>query len=140
MTHFRLKNAEATYQRLMNKLFEPLIGKTMEVYVDDVIVKITLNDTYSQDLRQTFDVLRAFRMKLNLKKCVYGVHSGKFLRFMISNQGIEANPDKIQAVLDMKPPLSMKEVQRLTACIAALGWFMFRSANKCQPFFRVLRR
>ena len=95
---------------------------------------------HSRHLQKAFDILRAFDMKLNLKKCVFGVWSGKFLGFMISSRDIEANPDKIQAVLDMKPPQNVREVQRLTHCIAALGWFMFRSADKCQPFFRILRQ
>jgi len=137
---FGLKNAGATYQRLVNRLFEPLIGQTMEVYVDDMIVKSKLEGDHNRDLQKTFEILRAFNMKLNPKKCVFGVRSGKFLGFMISNRGIEANPDKIQAILDMKPPRNVREVQRLTGCIAALGRFMSRSADKCQPFFRVLRR
>lgn len=69
-------------------------------------------------------------MKLNLKKCVFRVRSGKFLEFMISSWGIEANPNKIQAVLDMKQPYNIKEVQQLTGYIAALGHFMSRSADK----------
>ena len=85
-----------------------------------------------------FEILRAFNMKLNPKKCVFGVRSGKFLGFMISYRGIKANPDKIQAVLNMKPPRNVWEVQRLKGCIEALGRFISRSADKCQPFFRVL--
>jgi len=79
-----------------------------------------------------------YGMKLNPKKCVLEVQSGKFLRFMISSRGIEANPDKIQAVLDMKPLRNIREVQRLMERITTLGSFMPRSADKCQPFFRVL--
>ena len=92
---FGLKNTGATYQRLVNKLFEPFIGKTMEVSIDDMIVKSTLDDGHSQGLQSTLDVLRAFEMKLNLKKCVFRVRSCKFLGFMTSNRGIEANADKI---------------------------------------------
>jgi len=87
-----------------------------------------------------FDILWAFGIKVNPKTCVFGVRSGKFLGFIISSRGIKANPDKIQAVLDMKPPRNIKEVQRLTRCIAALGHFMFRSADKCQLVFRILGR
>ena len=125
---FGLKNAGTTYQRLVNKLFEPLIGRTMEVYVDYMVVKSKLQSDHHVDLRKTFEILRAFNMKLNPKKCVFGVRSGKFLGFMISHRGIEANPDKVQAVLDMQPPRTIREVQRLTGCVAALGHFMFRSA------------
>ena len=77
-------------------------------------------------------------MKVNPKKCIFGVWSMKFLGFMISSRGIKANPDKVKEVLCMKPPRNIKEVQRLTGCIAALGRFMSKSASKCQPFFRVL--
>ena len=134
---FELKNAGATYQQLVNKLLEPLIDQTMEVYVDDMIVKSKLDAERDQDLRKTLDILRAFRMKLNPKKCMFRVRSSKFLRFMISSQGIEANLDKIQAVFDMKPLCNIKEVQLLTRCIAALERFMSRSVNKFQPFFPV---
>jgi len=118
---FGLKNIGATYQRLVNKLFEPLIGQTIEVYVDDMIMKNKAEEDHSRDLRKTFEILRAFNMKLNPKKCVFGVRSGKFPSFMISNGGIEANPDKIQVVLDIKPPQNVQEVQHLTGCIATLG-------------------
>ena len=111
MMPFGLVNTGATYQRLANKLFESFTGKTMEVYVDNMIVKSTLDDTHSPDLRKTFDTLRTFDMKLNPNKCVFGVRLGKFLGFMISSRGIEANPDKILAILGMKPPRSIEEVQ-----------------------------
>jgi len=95
MMPFGLKNARATYQCLVNKLFEPLIGKTMEVYIDDIIVKSKTDGDHGNDLRKTFDILRAFSMKLNPKKCVFRVRLGKFLGFMISSRGIEANSDKM---------------------------------------------
>jgi len=135
---FGLKNTRATYQRLVNKLFEPLIGKTMEVYVDDMIVKSKINGDHGHDLRKTFDILRAFSMKLNPKKCVFGVRLGKFLGFMTSSRGIKANLDKIQAILNKKSPRSVREMQRLTGYITTLGRFMSQSAEKCQPFFRIL--
>jgi len=75
---FGLKNAGATHQRLVNTLFEPLIGKTMEVYVNDMIVKCKTDGDHGHDLRKTFDILRAFNMKLNPKKCVFGVLSVNF--------------------------------------------------------------
>jgi len=107
---FGQKNAGVTYQQLLNKLFKPLIGWTMEVYMDDMIVKSMLANEHGSDLQKTFDILQTFGIKHNSKKCVFGVRLGKFLRFMISNQGIEANPDKMQAVLDRKPPRYNKEV------------------------------
>jgi len=110
----------------------------MEIYVDDMIVNSKAEQDHSSDLRKMFEMLRPFNMKLNLKKYVFGVRSRKFLSLMISNHGIEANPDKIQAMLDMKPPRNLWEVPRLMGCIAAHGRFMSRSADKCQPVFRVL--
>src|SRR3954467_13923900 len=97
-----LKYAGATYQRLINKIFKKQVGRNIEVYVDDMLVKSTEEANHIQDLEETFEVLRQYQMKLNSQKCVYGVGSGKFLRFVITNRGIEANPKKIQAIRDMK--------------------------------------
>ena len=79
-------------------------------------------------------------MKLNPAKCAFGVSAGKFLGFIVNNQGIEANPDKIKAVLDMQPPSNIKDVQRLTGRIATLSRFVSRASDKCQPFFQVLKK
>ena len=115
----------------MNKLFEPLIGQTMEVYVDGMIVKSKTKGDHGNDLRKTFDIPQAFSMKLNPKKCIFGVRSGKFLGFMVSSREIEANLDKIQVVLNMKSPRNIREVQCLTGCIVALRRSMSRSVDKC---------
>jgi len=140
MMPFGLKNAGATYQRLVNKVFEPLIGKTMEVYVDDMITKSVTENDRARDLEETFKLLRTYVMKLNPKKCTFGIKSGKFLGYMIDQWGIEANPSKVQAILRMQSPTNIKEVQKLRGCIAALGRFMSRSADKCHPLFKVLRK
>ncbi|XP_077214533.1 uncharacterized protein LOC143849414 [Tasmannia lanceolata] len=118
---FGLKNAGATYQRLVNKIFAPQIGRKMEVYVDDMLVKSSKTTDHVTDHREAFTVLRKYHMKLNPSKCVFGVASGKFLGFMVSQRGIEANPEKIQAILDMTPPRTVNEVQRLAERIAALS-------------------
>ena len=99
---FGLKNAGAIYQRLVNHMFRPQIRRNVEVYVDDMLVKSQDEGRYLDDLQETFDTLRQYHMKLNPSKCAFGVSSGKFLGFMVSHRGIEANPDKIQAILDMK--------------------------------------
>uniref|UniRef100_A0A2N9ESE1 Uncharacterized protein n=1 Tax=Fagus sylvatica TaxID=28930 RepID=A0A2N9ESE1_FAGSY len=137
---FGLKNAGATYQRLMNKMFHHQIGRNMEVYVDDMLVKTKDDMKHLEDLKETFETLRQYRMKLNPSKCVFGVSSGKFLGFMVSQRGIEANPDKIKAVLEMTPPRSTKEVQSLTGRVAALNRFVSRATDKCLPFFKTLRK
>ncbi|XP_071920768.1 uncharacterized protein [Coffea arabica] len=137
---FGLKNAGATYQRLVNKLFKNQIGRNMEVYVDDMLVKSRTQDQFIKDLREIFDVLRSSRMRLNPKKCTFGVRSGKFLGYMISKDGVRANPDKVKAIMDMAPPRNVKEVQRLAGRMAALNRFLSKSAVRGSPFFRALRR
>ncbi|KAL5568810.1 hypothetical protein UlMin_025385 [Ulmus minor] len=116
------------------------IGKTMEVYVDDMLVKSLKADEHIDNLRESFEVLREYKMKLNPAKCAFGVTSGKFLGFMVNHRGIEANPAKIQALLDMESPRKVKEVQSLTGRVAALNRFISRATDKCQPFFRALRK
>uniref|UniRef100_A0A2N9IAH4 Uncharacterized protein n=1 Tax=Fagus sylvatica TaxID=28930 RepID=A0A2N9IAH4_FAGSY len=137
---FGLKNAGATYQRLMNRMFHDQIGRNVEVYVDDMLVKSKEEDGHLDDLRETFETLRKYQMKLNPSKSAFGVYSGKFLGFMVSQRGIEANPDKIKAVLEMQPPKTTREVQRLTGRVAALNRFMSRSTDKCLPFFKTLKK
>ena len=107
---FGLKNAGATYQRLVNKMFHDQIGRNVEVYVDDMLVKSKKDDDHLADLKETFQALRRYNMKLNPAKCVFGVFSGKFLSFMVSQREIEANPDKIKAILEMSPPKTIKKV------------------------------
>ena len=92
---FGLKNAGATYQRLMNKMFASQIERNVQVYVDDMLVKSRREEDHLKDLKETFDTLRSYNMKLNPGKCAFEVTAGKFLRFMVSQRGIEANPDKI---------------------------------------------
>ncbi|KAH9688200.1 Ribonuclease H [Citrus sinensis] len=137
---FGLKNAGATYQRLVNKVFKPLIGKTMEVYVDDMITKSKIPKEHVGHLEETFELLRKYKMKLNPEKCAFGVESGKFLGFMVSHRGIEANPEKIQAIVQMTSPRNLKEMQSLTGRLAALSRFISKATDKCQPFFQVIRR
>ncbi|XP_012851511.1 PREDICTED: uncharacterized protein LOC105971204 [Erythranthe guttata] len=136
---FGLKNAGATYQRLVNTMFADLIGKNMEVYIDDMLVKSIKVADHLTDLSQCFSILRKYKMKLNPLKCSFGVRGGKFLGYMISQRGIEANPAKIEAITSMAPPTSIKKVQQLNGCLAALNRFISRSADKGLPFFKILR-
>ena len=112
----------------------------MEVYIDDILVKSTTAKLHIAHLSEAFQILRNYNMKLNPAKCAFGVSVGKFLGFIVNHRGIEANPDKIKAVLDMPSPLGIKEVQRLTGRIAALSRFVSRASDKCQPFFQVLKK
>ncbi|XP_020549794.1 uncharacterized protein LOC105162805 [Sesamum indicum] len=109
---FGLKNAGATYQRLVNRMFKDHIGSTMEVYVDDMLVKNKQEGDHLTNLRRTFDIMRSYGMKLNPSKCTFGVRVGKFLGYMVSERGIEANPEKIKAIMQLGSPKSIKEVLR----------------------------
>ena len=137
---FGLKNAGATYQRLVNRMFQKQIGTTMEVYIDDMLVKSTTTELHIDHLSEAFQILRNYNMKLNPAKCAFGVSAKKFLGFIVNHRGIEANPDKIKAVLDMPSPSRIKKVQRLTERIAALSRYLSRASDKCQPFFQVLKK
>ena len=137
---FGLKNASTTYQRLMNKMFAHHIGRNVQVYVDDMLVKSRRGDNHLNNLRETFVTLRSYNMKLNLSKCAFGVTVGKFLGFMMSQRGIEVNPDKIRVIIEMAPPKNVKEVQSLNGKVAALNRFVSRATNKCLPFFRKLKK
>ena len=121
---FGLKNAGATYQRMIQTCLEPQIGKTVEAYVDDVVVKTRKANKLIDDLRETFKNLRAYNIKLNPEKCVFGVPSGKLLGFIVSHRGIEANPDKIKALARLEVPTELKHVQRLAGCVASLSRFI----------------
>ena len=136
---FGLKNVGATYQRLVNKMFGQQISRNMEVYVDDMLVKSEEELAYLDDLKETFATLKTHQMRLNPSKCVFGVASGKFLRFMVSQRGIEANSEKVRAIIDMTSPRTIKEVQKLTGRIAALNKFVSRATDKCLPFFKTLK-
>ena len=137
---FGLKNTGATYQRLMNKMFSQQISRNMEVYVDDMLVKSKKELTHLDDLKETFATLKKYQMRLNPSKCVFGVASGKFLGFMVSQRGIEANLEKVQAIINMASPRTVKEVQKLTGRIAALNRFVSRATDKCLPFFKTLKQ
>lgn len=137
---FGLKNVGATYQRLVNKMFREQIRRNMEVYIDDMFVNSVLPFDHSHDLQETLKTLRQYGMKLNPMKGAFGVSSEKFLGFMVSNRGIEANPEKIQVVLDMQSPKNTKQLQQLTGRIAVLNRFISQSTDKCLPFFKNLRK
>ncbi|XP_021771681.1 uncharacterized protein LOC110735803 [Chenopodium quinoa] len=139
MMPFGLKNAGATYQRLVDQVFAEQKGRNMEVYVDDSIVKSKEAKDHVSDLAETFATLRKHQMKLNPKKCVFGVRSGKFLGFMVRKRGIDANPAKVQAALDLLEPKTKRDIQRLTGRMAALSRFISKASDKGLPFFKALK-
>jgi hypothetical protein len=137
---FGLKNAGATFQRLMRKALGAQMGRNAEAYVDDIIVKTCESHTFIEDPEETFANLRKVNIKLNPTKCAFGIPSGKLLEFLMSQRGIEANPDKVKAIEEMRPPRNLKEMQRLAGCMAALGRFIARSGEKALPFFKLMKR
>ncbi|KAL5736402.1 hypothetical protein ACOSQ2_031190 [Xanthoceras sorbifolium] len=137
---FGLKNAGVTYMRLVNRTFTKQMGKIMEVYVHDKLTKSLTAEEHSNNLRETFEVLRQYGTKLNLEKCVFGVASGKFLGFLVYQREIEVNPEKIGALIKMKSPQTLNEFQLLMGCLAALSRFIAKSIDKCLSFFKAIKK
>jgi len=137
---FRLKNAEATYQRMMTRIFHNKIGRTVEVYIDDMVVKGKQEARHVKDLQGVFEVLWQHKLRLNVDKYAFGVGAGKFLGYLITNHRIEVNPDQIEAVQCLKPLNNPKEVQILTGMLAALNRFISKFADRCHPFYQLLKK
>ena len=121
-------------------MFEPQLGKNVEVYIDDMVVKSKLVSEHIGDLTSIFEILREHKLRLNASKCSFGVGSGKFLGYMVTHRGIEVNPDQIKAINNLKPPSNPKKVQKLTGMMAALNQFISRSADMCRHFFLLLHK
>jgi hypothetical protein len=132
-------NTGATYQRAIQACFKRQLNKNVEAYVDDVVVKTRNSNTLIADLEETFASLREYRWKLNPNKCVFGIPSGKLLGFIISHRGIEANLEKISAITSMKAPMCIKDVQKLTGCMASLNRFISKLEEWWLPFFKLLK-
>ncbi|XP_068477050.1 uncharacterized protein [Phaseolus vulgaris] len=137
---FGLKNAGATYQRLMDKVLAPILGRNVQAYVDDMVVTSQERGRHTSDLKELFAIISKYRLKLNPEKCVFGVEAGKFLGFMLTERGIEANPDKCAIIIAMRSPTSAKEVQQLTRRMAALSKFASARGEKGHPYFQCLKR
>ncbi|XXG82605.1 hypothetical protein AAC387_Pa10g0516 [Persea americana] len=135
---FGLKNVGVTYQQLVTKMFQAQLGKTVEVYIDDMVVKSKRSQDHLADLKLIFDILRQFQLKLNASKCAIGVSSGEFFGSLVTRRGIEANPDQITAIQELQSPTSAKQVQRLIGMAAALNRFISQASDKCRPFFQLL--
>ena len=137
---FGLKNVGSIYQRMMTKMFKPQLGKNIEVYINDMVVKSKVESEHVNDLGSIFEVLRKHKLRLNDFKCSFGISSSKFLGYMVTHCGIEVNSNQIKAINNLQPPRSPKEVQKLTRMIAALNRFISRSADRCRPFFQLLHK
>ncbi|GAU45012.1 hypothetical protein TSUD_88030 [Trifolium subterraneum] len=137
---FGLKNAGATYQRMMNKVFHNEIGDMLEVYMDDMIVKSEEEIDHTVHLKRVFDQARKFNMRFNPEKCTFGVKAGKFLGFYLTERGIEANPNKCRAFFDYPTPKSKKSIQTLNGMLTSMARFVAKSAQHALPLFKLLRK
>ncbi|KAD3642299.1 hypothetical protein E3N88_31523 [Mikania micrantha] len=136
---FGLKNAGATYQRLVDSAFQCQVGRNMEAYVDDLVIKSNSEEEMMHDIEETFGNLRKINMKLNPSKCSFGFEEGKFLGHVVSRQDIKANPEKLRAVQQLRSPKNKKEVQSLNGKLGALHRFLSKLAERSLPFFQTLK-
>jgi hypothetical protein len=134
-----IRNADPTFCRMTKEALKDQVGRNMLPYVDDIDVASTKKSSFISDLVETFTNTRKAKLKLNPEKCVFRVTRGKVLGCLVSTNGIEANHDKIKAILQMHSLQTKKEVQKLTECIAALNKFIAKLAERSLPFFSMLR-
>jgi hypothetical protein len=137
---FGLKNAGATYQRMMQNCLGSQISRNIQVYIDDIVITTRKEESLIDDLKETFDNLDRYKLKLNPTKCSFGVSVGQLLGFLVSARGIEANPEKIQAILTMGKPAKLHEVQQLAGHIAALSQLIARLGEKALPFYALMKK
>ncbi|GJZ66340.1 reverse transcriptase domain-containing protein [Tanacetum coccineum] len=137
---FGLRNAGATYQRLVDKAFLKQIGRNLEVYVDDLVIRSRTEDEIIRDIEETFKTLREINMKMNPKKCTFGVEEGMFLGYKVNTKGIKVCPDKADAILSLPSPKCLKDVQKLNGKLASLNRFLAKSAEKSLSFFKILKK
>jgi hypothetical protein len=137
---FGLKNAGATYQCTMQKCLEDQIRRNIHAYVVDIAVMSKKQDDLIADLKETFNNLRKYNMMLNPTKCVFRVPAGQLLGFIVSHHGIEVNPEKIKAILEISWPNDLKDVQRLTGCMAAVSRFISRLGKKALPLYKLMKK
>jgi hypothetical protein len=137
---FGLKNAGATFQRLIHKALGAKMGRNAETYINDIVLKTHEGPTLFEDLEETFAILRKVNIKLNPAKRAFRVPSGKLLGCLILQHGIEANLDKVKAIKEMSPPRNLKEIQRLAGWMASLGRFIAMSGEKALPFIKLMQR
>ena len=137
---FGLKNASATYQRATTILLHDLIHKEVEVYVVDMMVKSKDREGHIPALRKFFERIKFYKLRLNPKKCTFRVTSGKLLGFMVSQRGIEVDPNKIKAIIEMNPPRTEKEIRGFLGRIQYITRFIAQLTMTCEPIFRLLKK
>ncbi|GKB62967.1 reverse transcriptase domain-containing protein [Tanacetum coccineum] len=137
---FGLKNASATYQQLVDKAFDSQVGRNIEVYVDDLVIKSYTEAEMLRDIDETFRTLRRINMKLNPKKCTFGAVEGMFWGYMVYLEGIKPCLDKTEAVLQLPSPRTVKKVQSLNGKLASLNRFLSKSVEKSLSLFKTLKK
>ncbi|GKA90033.1 reverse transcriptase domain-containing protein [Tanacetum coccineum] len=134
------ENARASYQRLVDKAFLKQIGRNLEVYMDDLVIKSRTKQEIIKDIEETFKTLKKINIKLNPKKCTFAVEEGMFLGYMVNTKGIQVCLDKVETVLSLPSPKCLKDVQRLNGKLASLNRFLAKLAEKSLPFFKTLKK
>jgi len=137
---FGLKNAGATYQGMMDIILQPMLERNVEAYIDDMVVTSVSESSHADDLQELFDTINKYQLRLNPEKCVFGVKAGKFLGFMLTERGIEANPNKCTTIINMKSPSCIREVQQLTGRMVALARFLAKGGDRGHPYFQCLQK
>ena len=128
---FGLKNARATYQRAMQKIFDDMLHKTIECYVDNLVVKSKKINNHLQDLREVFERLRKYQLKMNPLKCAFRISSGKFLGFVVCHRGISIDQTKINVILKMPELRNIYELKSLQGKLAYIRRFILKLARRC---------
>jgi hypothetical protein len=136
---FGLKNAGATYQQVMNYIYHDLIVKLVEIYIDDVVVKSTSTGGRLEDLCQVLERTRSFRLKMNLKKCAFGVSTGQFLGFLVHERGIEIGLKSQEVERTMAPPTMKRELQQLISKINFVRRFISNLSGRIESFMDLVK-
>ena len=137
---FRLKNAGATYQRIMTAIFYDMMHQVLEDYVDDIVMKSKKQEEHVQILRKVFERCRAFKLRMNPLECAFGVFSGKFLGFIVHSRGIDVDPAKATTMTTMKPLATVKELKSFLGKVSYLRRFILGLASITSAFARLLKK
>ena len=137
---FGLKNAGATNQRMATALLHDMIHKEIEVYVDDMMVKSPTREGHFEALDKFLARAERYNLRLNPKKCIFGVTSGKLLGHIMSQKGIEVDPDKVKAIREMPSPKNEKEVRGFIGRLQYISRFIAKLTTICEPIFKILRK
>jgi hypothetical protein len=126
------------YHKCVHIILENQIGRSVEAYIDDIVVKLKKHVNLIDDLKETFKNLHKYKMILNPNKCIFDISSGKLLGYMVSSRGIDANPTKVEAIEKLQPSRTRREIQKLTGMMAALSRFISKLGECGMPFYKLL--